>query len=179
MAQDKIMRISDGREATLEALPEPPPGAAGYPDRSPDLDALPGVPATAETIPADTLFLDGLWDSELVPTKDNRWGGFRLPSCLPGSAATTVPISTVSHSTSLITLRSGWISASGIIPGITAELPSRDPSGSKPARAKSTPAIGLRWEYCATIPEVSGADERSISRPGRLKAASCSTSARS
>ncbi len=34
--------VSDGRAATLQALPEPPAGALGYPDRSANLDALPG-----------------------------------------------------------------------------------------------------------------------------------------
>lgn len=42
MAQENKIRISDGREATLEKLSKPPSGAVGYSDRSADLDALPG-----------------------------------------------------------------------------------------------------------------------------------------
>lgn len=42
VAQENTIRISDGREATPGALPEPPADALGYPDRSADLDVLPG-----------------------------------------------------------------------------------------------------------------------------------------
>ena len=41
-AQENSVRISDGRKATLRALSDPPAGALGYPDRSADLDVLPG-----------------------------------------------------------------------------------------------------------------------------------------
>jgi len=41
-AQESNIHISDGREATPEFLSSPPSNSPGYPDRSPDLDVLPG-----------------------------------------------------------------------------------------------------------------------------------------
>lgn len=41
-AQEKDTWVSDGRQATLEALPPPPPYALGYPDRCAEFDVLPG-----------------------------------------------------------------------------------------------------------------------------------------
>lgn len=41
-AQENKSRVSDGWEATLDALPKPMPEALGYPSRSPDLDVLEG-----------------------------------------------------------------------------------------------------------------------------------------
>lgn len=42
MAQESKPMVSDGWEATLDALIKPVPEALGYPSRSPDLDVLEG-----------------------------------------------------------------------------------------------------------------------------------------
>jgi hypothetical protein len=58
--------------------------------------------------PAPTIELDGLWDFELKPTMDNRWGDFRIPA----SNDVIGPEARRLHMTPDISKMPGWMAAS-------------------------------------------------------------------
>ncbi len=71
--------VSQGDDGTVLRIPLAPP-------RSSLIVFSPGRPLMEATAPAEkqsdqvpSVPLDGLWESELVPTMDNRWGDFSLP----------------------------------------------------------------------------------------------------
>ena len=66
----KTAQDSDGRWATLQALPPPPPKAPGFPDRSPDLDVLPEFAKPPEGYGPVPIYL---WNGDKLTRERLAW----------------------------------------------------------------------------------------------------------